>query len=106
LQVARNPGVIPDARYADANTDVTVIFEETYAIFQQRLASIQSQPKTRDNYAFFINSVPTQSKDSLSKLVNSMGQIAKYLYLTEESVDFYESFGSMWPIFTDVLKDV
>jgi hypothetical protein len=101
--VVRNPGVIPDPRYDDPNTDVTVIFEEAYPMFESRLATIQSQPKARSKYAFFINAVPTRSKNDLKTFIKGLADMAEYLYVTEESMDFYESFGKMWPDFTAVM---
>ena len=79
--------MIPDPRYNDSNTDITVIFEESYPVFQTRLASIQSQPKERSHYAFFINSVPVQSTDSLRTFVKELSGLAEYLYISQRSVD-------------------
>jgi hypothetical protein len=93
-----NPGVIPDPRYNDTNTDITVIFEETYAIFQQRLPTIKQQPKNRSRYAFFINSLPSQP--DYKKFVDDLSQLAEWLYVTEETVNFYESFGKIWSNWT------
>jgi hypothetical protein len=37
---------------------------------------------------------------NLTALVDTLSSEAQYLFLTEETVDFYQSFGSLWTNFT------
>ena len=103
-QIIHNPGTIPDPRYADANTDITVVFEESYPVFQTRVASLKALPKDRAGYCYMINNVPAMSRSSLQKFVDQLSERAKYLFVTNLDRDFYESFGPQWANFTEVVR--
>lgn len=95
-----NPGLIPDSRFDDNTTDVTVVFEHDYPTFLTKEASLDALPKNRSEYCYLINSVPTMALANLTALVDTLSSEAQYLFLTEETVDFYQSFGSLWTNFT------
>lgn len=96
-----NPGVIPDPAYNDTNTDITVVFEDSYPAYQVALASLTALPKHRSEYSFMINDVPIMDLVSLQKFVGQLSDLAEYLFLTDLSVNYYESFGSIWTNFTN-----
>ena len=50
-----------------------------------------------------INSVPTMDMDNLRKFVTQLSQLAEFLFITNNSQDFYESFGRQWANFVDVM---
>lgn len=102
-QVIHNPGAIPDARYNDTNTDITVVFEQSYQEYQTKQTDLAALPKDRKGYAYMVHSVPFQSESSLRKFVNQLSQRAEYLFATTLSQDFYESFDPRWANFTDVV---
>lgn len=95
--------MIPDSRYNDTNTDITVVFEDDYSAFQNRLASLTALPKNRSEYSIMINSVPAMSTAGLRTFVDQLSQLAEFLFLTNNDEDYYESFGSQWVNFTDVV---
>lgn len=99
-QIIHNPGVIPDSRYNDSNTDITVVFEESYPVYQDKLASLNALPKLRSSYSFMINSVPTMDNAHLQDFVSQLSELAEYLFITNNSQDFYESFADDWANFT------
>ncbi|ORY18989.1 spherulin 4-like cell surface protein [Clohesyomyces aquaticus] len=101
--IIHNPGVVPDARYHDPNTDISVIFEEAYAVWDSKLASIDAQPKNRSAYSIMVHSVPTLSMADLKKYVNELSNRAEHLFLTHNNEGVYESFGSQWANFTSVV---
>jgi hypothetical protein len=102
--VIHNPGVIPDTRFDDSTTDITVIFEESYPIYQTRVTALTDlSNRNRTEYAYMVNSVPTQSLSSLRSYVDTLSEHAAYLFVTNNNQDFYESFGSMWGDFTAVI---
>jgi hypothetical protein len=97
-QVVRNPGVVPDSRFASANTDITVVFEESWQVWQARNASVASLPRARHAYSLMLNSVPvdTMSNATLGGLLNNMSSTAEYLFVTSKTENFYESFQPDW----------
>lgn len=102
--VIHNPGTIPDTRYNDTKTDITVVFEDTYEAYQSKVASLSALPKHRSNYSYMINSVPSgMSVSSLRKFVDRLSRHAKYLLITDNEEGYYESFGSDWANFTSVV---
>jgi hypothetical protein len=48
-----------------------------------------------------INSVP--STTNLKKFVDDISKHAEFLFITDNTKDFYESFGTGWATFTDVV---
>lgn len=98
-----NPGTIPDSRYNDTNTDITVVFEDSYSAYQTKWASIAALPKRRSEYSIMIHSVPIMSPSNLHQLVNRLSGPAEFLFITENTQDYYESFGSQWANFTNVV---
>lgn len=50
-----------------------------------------------------INSVPTLDTDNLRQFVDKLAQLAEFVFITSNSQDFYESFGSLWTNFTSVI---
>ncbi|KID95492.1 spherulin 4-like cell surface protein, partial [Metarhizium majus ARSEF 297] len=94
--IIHNPGVIPDARFNGSDVDITVVFEETYDKWQDRSRSLAALPPTRGAYSVMVNTVPTMSNGTLSQFVNSLSDLAKYVFITSLSVDFYNSFANDW----------
>lgn len=104
-QVIHNPGVIPDGRYNDTNTDITVVFEDNYAAYQTKLASLETLGSNRSEYCFMVNSVPIMDTTDLTTFVDQLSDRAAYLFITNNDQDIYETFGSDWVNFTDVVPE-
>lgn len=93
--------MIPDSRFDASTTDITVIFEESYPVYNTKASALTDlSKKNRTEYAYMVNSVPTQSLSSLRSYVDMLSEHAAYLFVTNASQDFYESFGAMWSNFT------
>ena len=103
LQIIHNPGTIPDISYNDTNTDITVVFEDSYLMYTTALDRLATLPKHRSQYSYMINSVPLMAANDLRQFVNDISERAEFLFITDNSRDFYESFGSAWSNFTDVV---
>jgi Spherulation-specific family 4 len=102
--VIHNPGVIPDTRFDSSTTDITVVFEESYPVYQTKVTALTDlSTKNRTEYAYMVNSVPTMTLSGLKSYVDDLSQHAAYLFVTNNDQDFYESFGSIWSNFTDVV---
>jgi hypothetical protein len=102
--VIHNPGVIPDSRFDDSPTDITVIFEESYPVYQTKVTALTDlNKKNRTEYAYMVNSIPTQSLNALRSYVDTLSEHAAYLFVTNNNQNFYDSFGSMWSDFTAVI---
>jgi hypothetical protein len=99
--VIHNPGTIPDARFNDSNTDITVVYEGSYSGYLDRQADITSLPGDRSQYSYLLHSVPVNNE--LRKSVYLMGQHAQFLFLTSLTEDYYESFGAYWERIVDVM---
>ena len=98
-----NPGTIPDSRYNDSKTDVTVVFESPYPSYQSKADSLAELPDHRSEYCYMINSLPGMGQGGLRKFVHGISENAEFLFVTENDKDYYESFGSDWAKFVDVV---
>lgn len=94
LQIVHNPGTIPDARLPSA--DVTVVFEHDYAAWQGgRGVAVAELPKSlRDRYSLMVHSVPETV--GMGRLLRGLSPVARYLFVTNKNVDYYESFAEDW----------
>ncbi|KAJ5692216.1 hypothetical protein N7462_001639 [Penicillium macrosclerotiorum] len=104
--VVHNPGLVPDSRYL-STADSTVVFEETYSVFQERngatlLAAISDSNRTQR--CALIHSVPTSVEGSeLRGLVKEVRKVADEVFITHLSSDYYSNFGSKWAEFVDLM---
>jgi hypothetical protein len=101
--VIRNPGVIPDAAYKDTNTDVVVVFESAYSDYANRISSLRTRSKDRSKYSIMVNSVPGMTTDDLRSYVSKLSKLAQYLFITDNTQNYYEAFGSDWGEFASVV---
>lgn len=102
-QTIHNPGVVPDTRYDDANTDITVVFEQSYPTYTSLTGSLARLPDDRSKYSYMVNSIPFVSKNDLKKFVNRISKRAEFLFVTDNTKNFYESFGAGWADFVEVV---
>lgn len=101
-QVIRNPGVVPDKAFADKNTDISVVFEESYTHYQFLESNLTKTLSSvdRSHYCYMVNSVPSNmSSGYMKKWIGKLSQKAAYLFVTSNDVDYYESFGEDWSTF-------
>lgn len=103
-QVIRNPGTVPDSRYADDNVDIIVVFEDNYDAWQNRSADVQAAPDDRAMKSIMINSVPSMSEDDMKNFVNSVASLGEHLFITSNDQNFYESWASDWTGFVDATE--
>ncbi|KAF1850682.1 uncharacterized protein K460DRAFT_301972 [Cucurbitaria berberidis CBS 394.84] len=101
--VIRNPGVIPEARFDDANTDISVVFEQSYAEYQSKESDLAALKDGRAHHCYMVHSVPGLGKDKLRDFVDDMSKRAEYLFVTSNDKEYYEKFGSDWSDFLDVV---
>lgn len=99
VQIIHNPGTIPDPRLPSA--DVTVVFEHDYAAWQGgRDVAVAELPKgLRDGYSLMVHSVPETV--GMGRLLRGLSPVARYLFVTNKDVDYYESFGEDWRDFVE-----
>lgn len=99
-----NPGTIPDSRYENNATDVTVVFESSYQDFHSEKHSLNAMASNRTAYAYMLHSVPDSlSNSTLRSFVNQMSRKAEYLFLTTLTEDYYESFDPEGETICDVM---
>ncbi|GLA19209.1 hypothetical protein AnigIFM62618_006878 [Aspergillus niger] len=102
--VIHNPGTIPDNRYENNATDVTVVFESSYQDFHSEKHSLNAMASNRTAYAYMLHSVPDNlSNSTLRSFVNQMSRKAEYLFLTTLTEDYYESFDPEGETICDVM---
>ncbi|KAJ5538062.1 hypothetical protein N7494_007541 [Penicillium frequentans] len=105
--VIHNPGAVPDSRYLSI-ADSTVVFEETYSTFQERLGANLLTPirgKDRTQRAALIHSVPECMEGSeLRQLIKTVRKVADEVFITHLSTDYYAKFGSKWAEFVDLIS--
>lgn len=95
-----NPGVVPDAVFDDPNTDVTVVFEGNDTLWEVQQSQINEQ---RTGNCIMLHSLPEKAESELENFVHELASKAQYLFLTSNTVDYYESFGSDWANFTEAV---
>lgn len=98
--IVHNPGVVPDAVFDDPNTDVTVVFEGNYTLWEVQQSQINQQ-STKS--CVMMNSLPEMAQSDLKDFVHKLESKAQHLFLTSNTVDYYESFGSDWAGFTEAV---
>ncbi|KAL4914634.1 Spherulation-specific family 4 [Aspergillus aurantiobrunneus] len=102
--VIHNPGTIPDARLQVADTDITVVFEQSYDHYKSsQEAELTALDADRDTWAYIFHSVPDLSSGSLQSFVDEISHQAAYLYLTTRTDSYYEYFDSRLEEFCDVV---
>ncbi|PVH75792.1 hypothetical protein DL98DRAFT_574803 [Cadophora sp. DSE1049] len=94
--VVRNPGVVPDERFNDTNTDITVVFEQSYPVYIGLVDSLSALPGDRSQYSYMINSVPSTVETNMKRFLSEISESAEFLFVTDNTEDFYESFGAGW----------
>lgn len=97
-QTVHNPGTIPDTRFEDSNTDITVVFESSFNDFDSKQDVLSALPDARDRYAYMVHS-SSLGKSSLQNYVNELSQHADWLFITNLEKNYYEKFGSDWASF-------
>ncbi|PVH67459.1 spherulin 4-like cell surface protein, partial [Cadophora sp. DSE1049] len=102
-QIIHNPGVIPDTRYNDTNTDITVVFEQSYPVYISMIDILAALPGDRSKYSYIVNSVPSTIKGGMKKFVDEISRRAEFLFVTDNTEDFYESFGAGWTNFVEAV---
>jgi len=102
--VIHNPGTIPDTGLNVPDTDTTVIFEGPYQSYQEQAATLASLPLNRSDYSYIVHSLPTSmSKVNLRKFAYRLSELSEFLFLTDLSENYYESFGPDWRDFIGVM---
>ncbi|KHN97554.1 spherulin 4-like cell surface protein [Metarhizium album ARSEF 1941] len=94
--VIHNPGVIPDARFNSSDVGVTVVFEETFARWQDQNTRLAALPKTRAAYSIMISAAPAMTNGTMSEFVSTLSDLAKYIFVTSLGEDMYKSFAGDW----------
>ena len=103
LQIVHNPGVVPDSRLQEPNTDVTVVFEQSYQKYSNLKTSLNDLSNNRTEYSYIVHSLPQDmGKGKLKSYVNDLSKRAKYLFVTDSNQGYYEKFGENWATFLDV----
>ncbi|KAF2029229.1 hypothetical protein EK21DRAFT_101299 [Setomelanomma holmii] len=98
--VIRNPGVIPDFRFNDSNTDISVVFEQSYTEYQSKEADLAALKDDRSNNCYMVHSVPAMDKGKLHTFVDGLSKRAEWLFVTTNDENYYESFADDWADFT------
>lgn len=83
---------------------MTVVFEEAYQVYDAKEVELQSLAQNRSRYSYMVHSLPRDmGKGSLRKYVAGLSKHAQYLFLTDSSQNYYESFGPNWKTFIDTI---
>ena len=95
--------MIPDSRFNDTNTDVTVVFEQSYSEYQTKEAELSALTDGRSHHCYMVHSASPLNKNTLEDFVDGLSKRAEYLFVTSNDKNYYESFGDDWSDFTDVV---
>ncbi|KAH8646113.1 spherulin 4-like cell surface protein [Xylariales sp. PMI_506] len=95
--VVHNPGTVADSAYQGPNTDFTFIFEHDYETWvESQEAVVAALPADRTQYGIMMYAVPEFSSGDMSAFVDSLSNLAQYIFTTSLTVNYYESFSSDW----------
>jgi hypothetical protein len=78
-------------------TDVTVVLESSYDDWLQRLSTIPAGIST-SKLAVILHSVPTVDQTKINDIVDSVEEVADWVYLTDLAVkdEYYHSWGNIF----------
>ncbi|KAJ4395155.1 hypothetical protein N0V91_011036 [Didymella pomorum] len=97
--VIRNPGVVPDSRFADPNTDVNVVFEQSYDEYKLKEPELLALDDDRLHRSYMVHSLPTMDRVEMRGFVDVLSRRAEYLFVTNNAERYYEQFGVDWSDF-------
>jgi len=100
-QIIHNPGTTIDSRLEVPLTDITVVFEESYSKYQSQQSTLDALSEDRFQYSYMIHSIPWSTK--IGKLLDKITHHSGYIFLSYQSKNYYESFGSKWKDFVDAM---
>lgn len=99
----RNPGVIPDPKFADSRTDISVTFEQSFTEYQTKEADLAAYKDDRKSQCYMVHSIPSMDKGKLRTFVDDLSKRAEYLFVTSNKENYYESFAEDWAEFIDAI---
>ncbi|KAF2667968.1 hypothetical protein BT63DRAFT_375237 [Microthyrium microscopicum] len=95
--IIHNPGTTIDTRLAQANTDITIVFEGNYTDFLHLEPSLAALPVDRTRNSYVIHTAPQLSVKDLAAFLGKASQHASHLFATSlDGSHPYESFGPDW----------
>jgi hypothetical protein len=108
-QIIHNPGTVPDSRLAAVQPDITVTFEQSYDLYQSTSTqsmldrSISSGDYNRSSSSLIVHSVPI---DQIETLTLDLVKRAEYVFVTDLTEDYYNSFGPGWERFVEAVAGI
>lgn len=103
VQVIRNPGVVPDNRFADPNTDINVVFEQSYDEYELKEPELSAMNHDRLHRCYMVHSLPTLDRGKMRGFVNSLSRGAGHLFVTHNAEHYYEQFAGDWSDFISAI---
>ncbi|KAF2126989.1 hypothetical protein P153DRAFT_433463 [Dothidotthia symphoricarpi CBS 119687] len=101
--VIRNPGVVPASQFSDTNTDVNVVFEQSYSEYKTKVSELSTIQDSRAQHCYMVHSLPSMTSSAFRKYVYELSRGAKYLFVTTNDDHYYESFASDWSEFATAI---
>ncbi|KAJ5261172.1 spherulin 4-like cell surface protein [Penicillium angulare] len=102
--IIHNPGTIPDSRYNDTTTDITVVFEQSYSYYETQVNALDDlSTSRRGNYSYMLHSMPTMSNNTMKNFIDDLSDRAEYLFLTTLEANYYEKFDPKLEVFCDLV---
>ncbi|KAH6612975.1 spherulin 4-like cell surface protein [Boeremia exigua] len=101
--VVRNPGVVPDSRFTDSNTDISVLFEQTHDEYKLQESELSAMNHDRAHHCFMVHSLPTMEQGEMQGFVDTLSRGAEYLFVTSNAGQYYEQFGADWSQFVETI---
>ncbi|CAI6332592.1 unnamed protein product [Periconia digitata] len=103
--VIHNPGTTVQRALAEPGPDVTTSAEVAYRDFMSKEFQdwLALSPYGREQTSYMIHSI---GDEDLEKVVLSMRERARYLFVTDLKVDFYHNFSTSWDTFVAAMASV
>jgi hypothetical protein len=104
VKTIHNPGTSSDARLANPGPDVSVVVETSYQQFLTKNDQdwLKTSVYDRAHTAYMVHSVPV---DKIRAVTLALRQRAEYLFITDLTENFYESFGKSWDNFVAAMHE-
>lgn len=92
--------MVPASQFDDSNTDVSVVFEQSYAEYKTKVSELSTIQNRREQHCYMVHSLPSMADNAFKSYIDELSKGAEYLYVTTNDEHYYESFASDWADFT------
>jgi hypothetical protein len=79
------------------------VFEQSYAEYQTKISALSALQDDRSHHCYMVHSIPSMDTKKLRGFVDDMSKRAEWLFVTDNSEEYYEKWGGDWANFVDAV---